>query len=155
MLGEMYYLGRGVERDYRQAEVWLSRAAKQNVPGAEELLQRDGAFRLRRKKLMLKHVNLAAGLGSPGDLEFLRRAAEEDMGEAQQLLGQLYLCGNGVPRDCRKAAMWLSRAAKRNSSDQNANRKRANKKRRRRSKRIRQGQRPIPLPPGSTGSSDD
>ena len=107
----MYYLGRGVERDYRQAEVWLSRAAKQNVPGAEELLQRDGAFRLRRKKLMLKHVDLAAGLGSSGDLEFLHQAAEEDLGEAQQLLGEMYLSGNGVSRDCLQAATWLSRAA--------------------------------------------
>lgn len=111
LLGERYLVGRGVERDLQLADTLLSRAAKQNVPGAEELLQPDGAFLLRRKKLMLKHVNLAAGLGSPGDLEFLHQAAEEDLGEAQQLLGEMYLTGNGVSRDCLQAAMWLSRAA--------------------------------------------
>ena len=112
LLGELYLVGRWVERDYQQADVWLRRAASNNVPSARNLLQRGGVFRLRRKNMMRKHLDLARTLDSPGDLEFLHRAAEEEMGEAQGLLGEMYLTGNGVRCDRRRAAMWLSRAAK-------------------------------------------
>lgn len=111
-LGEVYFF----QRDYGQAEAWLKKAASRNVPGAEDLLQRVDAFRSRRRVLMLKHVERAAGLGSPGDLELLHLAAEEDLGEAQQLLSEIYLSGKGVPRDWREAARWLSRAAKHKGS---------------------------------------
>ena len=114
-LGEMYFFGNGVQPDYRQA-AWLTRAASLNVPGAEVQLQRVDAVRFRRKKLMLRHLNQAAGLGAPGDLEFNQLLAEEDMGEAQKLLGDMYLSGKGVPRDWRQASIWLSRTAKHRGS---------------------------------------
>ena len=111
-LGEMYFFGNSVPRDYGQAAAWLSKAASGNVPGAEVQLQRVDAVRFRRKKLMLRHLNQAAGLGAPGDLEFIQLLAEEDMGEAQKLLAEKHLSGTGVSRDWRQAAMWLSHAAK-------------------------------------------
>ena len=120
LLGEMYLVGRWVERDYQRADEWLGRAASNNVPGAGELLRRGGVFRLRRKKLMLKHLEMAAGLGSPGDLEFLHRAAGQDLSEAQQLLGEMHISGEVVPRNFRQAAIWLSRAAKHKYSDAEA-----------------------------------
>lgn len=111
-LGETYFF----QRDYGQAEARLKKAAALNVPGAEDRLQQVGAFRSRRRGLMLKHVERAAGLASPGDLELLHLAAEEDLGEAQQLLGQMYLSGKGVLRSFRKAGKWLGRAANHRSS---------------------------------------
>lgn len=111
-LGEAYFL----QRDYGQAEAWLSKAASRNVPGAEDMWKLVDAFRFKRKKLIRRHLDLAAELGSPGDLGFLHLAAEEGIGEAQQLLGELYLSGKEVPRDCRQAAKWLSRAAKHKGS---------------------------------------
>ena len=116
LLGEMYFLGNGIQRDFGQAAAWLSQAASRNVPGAEDLLQRVDAFRFKRKKLILRHLDLAAELGSPGDLEFLHLAAEEGIGEAQQMLGEMYLSGKGVQRECQQAGMWLGRAAKHNGS---------------------------------------
>ena len=110
LLGEMYFLGNVVQRDFGRAAALLGQAVSRNVPGANDMLQRVDAFRFKRKKLMLKHLELAAGLRAPGDLEFLHLAAEEDMSEAQQLLGEMHLSGKGVPRDWREAAKWLSRA---------------------------------------------
>ena len=46
-------------------------------------------------------------------LRLLHRQASAGSTQAQRLLGEKYLNGKGVPRDIRKAAMLLSRAANR------------------------------------------
>ena len=45
---------------------------------------------------------------------FARHAADLGDGEAQYLLGQFYLTGEGVPRDASEAARWLAKAADQN-----------------------------------------
>lgn len=156
LLGEMYLVGRWVERDYQRADEWLGRAASNNVPGAGELLRRGGVFRLRRKKLMLKHLEMAAGLGSPGDLEFLHRAAEENMSEAQQLLDEMDRSGKGVRRDHRQAAKSGHPTA--NSKSVKKRKRTRKRKRTKNTIRKRPERHPRsedgPLWPGSTGSAD-
>jgi hypothetical protein len=43
-----------------------------------------------------------------------RQGADLGDGEAQYLLGQMYLAGEGVPRDATEAARWLAKAAGQN-----------------------------------------
>ena len=99
LLGERYLNGTGVQRDLRLAAKWLGRAAMRHDSGAEELLRRQ-----------LQH---AARQARPSDLEFIRAAATEGVGQAQRLLGERYLNGTGIQRDLRLAAKWLGRAAMR------------------------------------------
>lgn len=40
LLGELYYLGLGGEQDYRHAEIWFEKAARQGQPHAQYMLYR-------------------------------------------------------------------------------------------------------------------
>lgn len=57
--------------------------------------------------------DIAARLSAPPEerAAFVRELAEAGEAEAQALLGQLLLDGNGVPRDERAAFAWFNRAA--------------------------------------------
>ncbi len=43
-------------------------------------------------------------------LEWTMKAAEQGLGPAQYLLGEMYRTGNGVPRDMARAYIWFARA---------------------------------------------
>ena len=99
-LGELYRRGVGVAQNASMAETWLRRAATRGIsrPGSSLVqLFRSGAE---------ADLNTAAVL--------CRQAADLGDGEAQHLLGQLYLAGEGVPRDPTEAARWLAKAADQN-----------------------------------------
>lgn len=98
VLGEKYLLGCGVERDPRQAGKWLGRAAVRDAPGARQLLR--------------EHLQQTAEDSCPDHLEFLQGAAEGGVGGAQRVLGEKYISGRGVERNCQQAVKWLSLAAK-------------------------------------------
>lgn len=85
ILGEKYLRGDGVPRDYRNAAKWLRRAAVHSDRHAENLMEQ-----------YLRH---AAQHSGREDLKFLQAAAEEGVGEAQAVLAEKYLWGNGVQRD--------------------------------------------------------
>lgn len=97
LLGEWYLNRRGRPRDIREAALWLSRASKSGDPGA--------------KKVLRDRLRIAARHEGTDHLEFIRIAAEEEVGQAQRLLGKKYLYGRCLPRDIQKAATWLDRAA--------------------------------------------
>ena len=99
-LGELYGRGRCVTRDTSQAESWLRCAAKRGYIKAS--------------------LALAQLLRSDPDADetaaatICREAAELGDGEAQYLMGQLLLAGEGVARDPVEAAGWLAKAADQN-----------------------------------------
>lgn len=98
-LGNMYYWGKGVPKDRRQAAQWLRRAAEQGHPAAQ--LDLGNAYRW--------------GEGVEQDLSeaarWWRTAAEKGYPAAQFNLGTLYYFGRGVPRDETVALEWYRKAA--------------------------------------------
>ncbi len=111
LLGQKFFFGEDVERDYRQAAEWLNRAASRNEPGAYELLRRLDAIVLGAKELLRQHLQEAARRSSACDLRFLCLAVEEDPGNVSMMAIENYFSGEGVERDYRQTAEWLSRAA--------------------------------------------
>ena len=98
-LGEMYYEGRGVARDYSQALAWFRTAADQgdaNAPFYLGVMYHDG--------LGVAKDNVAAA-------GWYRKAAEQGTAAAQLNLGAAYAGGEGVPRDDAEAVRWYREAA--------------------------------------------
>lgn len=99
LLGLMYYAGRGVLKDEREALTWFNRAADQG----------DAAAQLQLG------IMYSDGRGVPQDYaeaaKWYQRAADKNTPEAQYNLGILYAYGRGVPQDNMLAHMWFNRAA--------------------------------------------
>ncbi len=100
MLGRLYYVGRGVPKDYSETLRWYRRAVEQNNPIAQFYLG-------------LMYYN---GHGVPKDeseaVKWIRRAADQGDVEAQMEVGGIYSVGAGdVPQDYAEAARWYTRAA--------------------------------------------
>ena len=110
-LGERYFFGEGVERDFRQAAAWLNRAASGDEPGARELLRRVDAMVLGARKLLQQHLQEAVRRSSPTDLQFLCLAVAERVDACTMMHIESYFSDKGVERGNQKAADWLSRAA--------------------------------------------
>ena len=98
-LGDLYFLGIGVPRDYSQAAQWFRKAAEQG--------DESGQFYLG--------MLYCGGLGVPQDYsqaaQWLRKAAEQGDAFSQYKLGGFYLEGQGVPQDYSQAAQWFRKAA--------------------------------------------
>ncbi len=97
-LGYIYEKGRGIPRDYNEAEKWYLMAAGRGHTGAQ----------VRLGKMY------AAGHGVKRDYKEAARwftmAAEHGNAEAQYNLGVLHSRGDGVPRDYVISYMWLNLA---------------------------------------------
>jgi TPR repeat protein len=112
LLGVMYYMGRGVARDYRQAFSWHHKAAQQGKADAQYVV---GAM-------------YYAGNTVPQDqkqaVAWFRRAAEQGHPEAQHALGLMYRYHvAGMPQDVVIAYMLWNLAAangNRNATEQRA-----------------------------------
>jgi len=96
IVGKMYMIGQGVERDSEQAIKWFTAAAGQGNADAQFFL---GAMYL------LPQRDIAEGL------KWLRLSAEQGMQDAQFLLGMAYLKGQNFAHDSVQADMWLRLAA--------------------------------------------
>jgi TPR repeat protein len=94
-IGWMYELGRGTEKDARQAEYWYERAANAGIPAGYYSL---ASMRFREGK----HDKVR---------EPMERAAEQGYLPALFDLGQLYMFGIGVPVDQIKAYEYYEQAA--------------------------------------------
>ena len=99
-LGELYRRGVGVAASASEAETWLRRAATR------------GYFKAWLSLAQLFRYGPDPDLNTAAVL--CRQAADLGDGEAQYLLGQLYLAGEGVPRDAAEAARWFAKAADQN-----------------------------------------
>jgi len=135
-LGNMYYLGRGVRRDYAQAEFWFRKAAEQGDPDSEFMLgglyhfghgiPQDNAqgFAWIMKAAEQGHTDAeffistcyGEGWGVAKDntqeMAWLRKGAEQGHFNSQLFLGRAYAAGiDGVPVDYAEAYFWLDLAA--------------------------------------------
>jgi uncharacterized protein len=98
-LGLLYYKGKGVSRDTRQAKQWFEKAAEQGHAGAQVNL---GTLYLH-------------GDGAPQSahmaLFWFSRAAEQGHALALAKLGRMYERGRAVSRDIIQARMWYNLSA--------------------------------------------
>jgi TPR repeat protein len=98
ILGEAYYYGAGVNKDYAEAAKWFRSSAEQGVAIAQ--------FNLANM--------YAEGEGVPQDeaeaAKWYRKAAEQGLASAEYNLGNMYSSGRGVPRDEVEAQKWYRKA---------------------------------------------
>lgn len=98
-LGDFYYLGKDVAKNYVEAVKWYRKAAEQgNVEAQYDLgicyLHGDGVI-----KDVAEAANWWRKAGSQGDVK------------AQSLLGAVYASGDGVTKDVAEAVKWFRKAA--------------------------------------------
>jgi TPR repeat protein len=105
-LGQMYYKGQGVTRNYAEAAKWFRKAAEQGLAEAQYNL----GVMYREGEGVTRDYAEAAKL--------TRKAAEQEIAVAQYSLGLMYAKGQGVTRDYETAYIWLARAAA--QGDENA-----------------------------------
>jgi hypothetical protein len=112
LLGLMYYMGRGVSRDYKQALAWHRKAAEQGKADAQYVV---GAMYYTGNSVPQDHQQAVA---------WFRKAAEQGHAQAQHALGLMYRYQvAGVQQDLVIAYMlWNLAAAK---GDANAAEQRA------------------------------
>jgi Sel1 repeat len=101
LLGQMYYRGRGVAQDDREAATWFRRAADRGDTTGQFFL--GGMY--------------SEGRGVPQDYaesaKWYERAAEQGDGQAQYNLGVAYARGEGVTQNLVKAHVWFNLSAAR------------------------------------------
>ncbi len=127
LLGLMYYMGRGVQRDYKQAMVWHRKAALQGKADAQYVV---GAM-------------YYTGNSVPQDqklaVSWFRKAAEQGHAEAQHALGLMYRYHvAGMPQDVVLAYMLWNLASA--SGNMNATEQRASIARQMSQEQIEEGQ---------------
>ena len=100
LLGLMYYMGRGVPRDYKQAFSWHDKAALQGKADAQYVI---GAMYYTGNAVPQDHL-LA--------VQWFRKAAEQGHPDAQHALGLMYRYHvAGMPQDVVLAYMLMNLAA--------------------------------------------
>ena len=112
LLGLMYYMGRGVSRDFAQALIWHRKAAEQGKADAQYVV---GAMYYTGNAVAIDHKMA---------VYWFRRAAEKGHAEAQHALGLMYRYhAAGLPQDKVLAYMLWNLAAA--SGNANASEQRA------------------------------
>ncbi|GGY78504.1 tetratricopeptide repeat protein [Pseudoduganella plicata] len=100
LLGLMYYMGRGVQQDYKQALAWHRKAAVQGKADAQYVV---GAMYYTGNAVIQDHQQAVS---------WFRKAAEQGHAQAQQVLGLMYRYHiGGVPQDNVLAYMLWNLAA--------------------------------------------
>lgn len=100
LLGLMYYMGRGVQRDYKQALQWHRKAAMQGKADAQYVV---GAMYYTGNAVPQDHKTA---------ISWFRKAAEQGHAEAQHALGLMYRYhAAGMPQDVVLAYMLWNLAA--------------------------------------------
>ena len=129
ILGLMYYTGRGVLQNYKEAFRWIKKAADQghalaqyNLGSMYELGQ--GITRDHREAQRLFKMAAEKGNSTSQNnpiLHDIKKAAEQGNAKAQMALGSLYENGQGVTRDFKEAVMWYKMAVKQNAASAKCN----------------------------------
>ena len=110
LVGEMYFLGKGVKQDYQEAAKWYRKAAEQGDANAQYnlgLLYENGQGVIQDRKEAAK---------------WYKMAAEEGYAYAQNNLGLLYENGQGVLKDDIMAYALFNLAAVQGSKEARNNR---------------------------------
>lgn len=98
-LGNVYYRGDGVAKDYAEAVKWYRKAAEQGLPESQNMM---GVIYERGDGVPQNAVEAVA---------WYRKAAEQGYVPAQFELGNKYARGEGVPQNYAEAYVWFSLAA--------------------------------------------
>ena len=101
-MGECYYYGRGVLKDYQEAVKWYHKAADQDDADAQYNL----GICFYRGNGIIEDRNEA--------VKWFKKAADNGNSDAQYHLGILYFYGWGVEKDYIEAVKWLKKAAANN-----------------------------------------
>jgi len=100
LLGLMYYMGRGVPQDYKQALAWHRKAAAKGKADAQYVV---GAMYYTGNAVIQDHKQAVV---------WFRKAAEQGHADAQQVLGLMYRYHiGGMPQDNVIAYMLWNLAA--------------------------------------------
>ena len=134
-LGNCYYYGRGVEKDYAEAVKWYRKAAEQGLAEAQYelgLCYRDGegveknyaeTVKWYRKSAEQGYASAQCALGNcyyygrgvekdyAEAIKWYRKAAEQGQEKAQCALGNCYYHGRGVEKDYAEAVKWYRKSA--------------------------------------------
>lgn len=98
-LGNKYYYGLGVTKDYIKAVEYYRKAFEQGNDKAQLMIG----------------IMYMEGEGVPQDyakaVEFCRKAAEQGLADAQGILGLIYYEGKGVPKNYIQAYKWYNIAS--------------------------------------------
>lgn len=106
LLGLMYYMGRGVPQDYKQALQWHRKAAQHGKADAQYVV---GAMYYTGNAVPQDHKQAVV---------WFRKAAEQGHAEAQQVLGLMYRYTiGGMPQDVVIAYMLWNLAAANGSAN--------------------------------------
>lgn len=105
MLANCYKKGIGIEQDSVKAYYWYEQAAQQNEPTAlfvigKRMAQSDSLQQLSKRKLRRQPT-----------IDYIQKAAEKNVVEAQHLMAQYYESGYYVKKNKKKAFYWYLRAA--------------------------------------------
>jgi TPR repeat protein len=103
-VGSMYESGRGVERDYGEANRWFLMAAEQGDAYSQSLL----GYAYEQGLGVARDEKVAA--------QWHAKAAEQGYAYSQARLAGMYRDGRGVTQDFQQAANWFSKAADQGSS---------------------------------------
>jgi len=98
-LGQTYYYGWGVRKNYEESTKWIRRAAAQGNADAEYWLGRS---------YLLGH---GVAMNDTESAAWFRKAADQGNASAQSMLGSLYESGQGVVQDYAEAVKWYRKAA--------------------------------------------
>lgn len=127
LLGLMYYMGRGVPRDYKQALVWHRKAALQGQADAQYVVG------------SMYYTGNAVPQDQQLAVSWFRKAAEQGHGEAQYALGLMYRYhAAGMPQDVVIAYMLWNLASA--SGNMNAAEQRASVARQMTQEQLEEGQ---------------
>ena len=106
LVGEMYFLGKGVKQDYQEAAKWYRKAAEQGDANAQYNL----GFMYKKGQGVKQDYQEAAKWYRKA-AKWYRKAADQGRANAQYNLGLLYKKGQGVKQDYQEAAKWYRKAA--------------------------------------------
>tara|TARA_R110002073_G_scaffold260633_4_gene423519 strand:+ start:5675 stop:6664 length:990 start_codon:yes stop_codon:yes gene_type:complete len=104
-LGQLYRMGRGVERNYAKAESYYLRAAESGHVGAQRNLG------------TLYYFGRIGAVDHEKAFSWLIKAAKNGDPKSQLMVGTMYYNGEAVERDPVKAHAWISLAAGRGLGD--------------------------------------
>jgi TPR repeat protein len=103
-VGSMYESGRGVERDYGEANRWFLMAAEQGDAYSQSLL----GYAYEQGLGVARDEKVAA--------QWHAKAAEQGYAYSEARLASMYRDGRGVTQDFQQAANWFSKAADQGSA---------------------------------------
>ncbi|GAF59423.1 hypothetical protein JCM18902_2280 [Psychrobacter sp. JCM 18902] len=99
---ELYYEGKAVDENAKEALSWYLKAANQGNAVAQAKV--GGIY----------HDGRYVKLDYSKAFEWYQKAIKENVAEAQFGLGLIYAYGNEVPKDPEKSQYWLTKAAEQN-----------------------------------------